>query len=553
MLGHSRPAAGQPRVVAAGIPPDRSVPTQAYHVAFIDFYDGDYRAALEHFKENARGAIKTWQSRWINSICYETMQGECHYQMGQYPEALGHYTAALELYLKLRHGSPRWPFSRSVLIPPSKKPPPWQVRPLQAPLGQLPPNMLLGQGQPISATLQQGGVVQPPNLYPVEPAEIVRCTALAIRRRGELLGPLAAHDPMIDNLITSLQRRPGQPNHWSEAWVNLELGLALSAGGRTAAAIPVLQKATLASGELEHPLTAMAHLELGRLSMASGDFTGAAAHFEEASYASYYFTDVNHLPDLGVMEEAFRFGALNHLLANGKGVFPPLLTALPWAKVNRCRQLYVSLLNAAAENQTRLGSDASRDGACWRRPAGLSPTSPWPSVGLCKENVPGGHRLVSGRQGRRRRYDSGQGDGLYAGRVALAVPHAGGRRLLHRRRQRQRQRRPVGSRSLPDRAPRSAARRLADRSDGSARRAVGAAWPDLRTLVRGGGRPPGSRTGDRGGRPRPAASLPFDLADGRAVGVVALGAGGAQGTVAQAGAVAAAGLVDPLSRLRGLA
>ena len=197
--------------------------------------------------------------------------------------------------------------------------------------------------------------MQPPNLFPVEPAEIVRCTALAIRRRGELLGPLAAHDPMIDNLIASLQRRPGQPNHWSEAWVNLELGLALSAGGRTAAAIPVLQKATLASGELEHPLTAMAHLELGRLALASGDFVGAAAHFEEASYASYYFTDVNHLPDLGVMEEAFRYGALNHLLANGKGVFPPLLTALPWAKVNRCRQLYVSLLNAAAENQLVLG------------------------------------------------------------------------------------------------------------------------------------------------------------------------------------------------------
>ncbi len=351
--------------------------------------------------------------------------------------------------------------------PAVKKPPPWQVRPLQAPLGQLPPNMLLGQGQPISATLQQGGVVQPPNLYPVEPAEIVRCTALAIRRRGELLGPLAAHDPMIDNLITSLQRRPGQPNHWSEAWVNLELGLALSAGGRTAAAIPVLQKATLASGEFEHPLTAMAHLELGRLAMASGDFTGAAAHFEEASYASYYFTDVNHLPDLGVMEEAFRYGALNHLLANGKGVFPPLLTALPWAKVNHCRQLYASLLNAAAENQLVLGQTQAAMALLEEARGAIDQQAHGPRSDWRKENVPGGHRLVSGRQGRRRRYDSGQGDGLHADRVALAVPHAEGRRLLHRRRQRRRQRRPVGSRSLPDRAPRSAARRLADRSDGS--------------------------------------------------------------------------------------
>ena len=147
---------------------------------------------------------------------------------------------------------------------------------------------------------------------------------MAIRRRGELLGPLAAHDSLIDNVIAALQRRPGQPNHWSESWLNLELGLALSAGGRTAAALPFLQKATLAAGEFEHPLTAMAHLELGRLAMVAGDYSTAATHFEEASYASYYFTDVNHLPDLGLMEEAFRYGALNRLLANGKVVFPPL-------------------------------------------------------------------------------------------------------------------------------------------------------------------------------------------------------------------------------------
>ena len=349
---------------------DRTVPTQAYHVAFVDFYDGDYRAALEHFKENARGAIKTSQSRWIDSICYETMQGECHYQMGQYPEALGHYTAALELYLSFDTWLSQVAFQPIRPDPAVKKPPPWQVRRLQAPLGQLPPNMLLGQGQPISATIQQGGVVQPPNLYPVEPAEIVRCTALAIRRRGELLGPLAAHDPMIDNLITSLQRRPGQPNHWSEAWVNLELGLALSAGGRTAAAIPVLQKATLASGEFEHPLTAMAHLELGRLAMASGDFAGAAAHFEEASYASYYFTDVNHLPDLGVMEEAFRYGALNHLLANGKGVFPPLLTATALGQGQSLPPVVCVALECGRRESARLGSDASRDGAVGGGPRG---------------------------------------------------------------------------------------------------------------------------------------------------------------------------------------
>src|SRR5271157_2540294 len=357
VLGDSGLAAGQAGSRAAvGGAADRTVPTKTYHAAFIDFYDGDYRSARERFMAESNTAIRTAQSRWIDSICYETMQGECYYQMGAYAEALTHYTNALEL----AQAFPNW--LSQVTFPAiradvgGKKPAPWQDRRLQAPLGQLPYTMLLGQGNAdISSQIRQGGVVEAPILFPVEPQEIVRCTALAIRRRGELLGPLAAHDPLIDNIIATLQRRPGQPNHWSEAWIDLELGMALSAGGRTAAAVPILQRATIASGQFEHPLTAMAHLELGRLAMAAGDSSAAAAHFEEATYAAYYFTDVNHLPDLGVMEEAFRYGALNHLLANGKGIFPPLGVAAVWAKANHFRQLYVSLLTSAAENNLVIG------------------------------------------------------------------------------------------------------------------------------------------------------------------------------------------------------
>ena len=76
--------------------------------------------------------------------------------------------------------------------------------------------------------------------------------------------------------------------------------------------------------------------------MAGGDFPSAAVHFEEASYASYYFTDVNHIPDLDVMEEAFRYGALNYLLANGNKVtFPKAALGLAanFAKANHFRQL----------------------------------------------------------------------------------------------------------------------------------------------------------------------------------------------------------------------
>jgi len=335
---------------------DRTVPTPAYHAAFGDFYDGNYAAALEEFRACSRGSIKTAQSRWIDSICYETMLGECHYQMGQYAEALGHYTNALELYQAFPTWLSQVVFQQIRPDPGLRKPPPWQHRRLLAPLGQLPYKMSVEQGQAVVSSQQiaQGGPISQATMFPIEPSEIVRSTALAIRRYGELRGPLAAHDPLIDGIIAALQRRPAQ-NQWADAWFSLELGLALSAGGRTAAAIPILQRATLASGEFEHPLTAVAHLELGRLAMVAGDYSAAENHFEEASYASYYYLDLNHLPDLGVMEEAFRLGALNHLLANGKGIYRPLGLAAAWAKSNHCRQLCVSLLTSAAENNLVFG------------------------------------------------------------------------------------------------------------------------------------------------------------------------------------------------------
>jgi CHAT domain-containing protein len=338
--------------------PSRAVPTAAYHAAFVDFNDGEYKTALERFQIEGRTAIKAGTARWIDSICYETMCGECYYQMGIFDKALEHYTSALELYLAYPNWmvsvnfAPIWP-----QIPP-RAPPPWATRPPQARLGRIDTTMLIGQGQLQITTSGQApasGAIAPPVLFPIEPAEIVRTTALAIRRRAQLLGPLAAHDPLFENLIVALSRRPGPPNHWSEAWINLELGLALAAGGRDAQAVAALQRATIAAGEFLHPLSSVAYLELGRLAVARGDYGVAAQCFQDASCAAYYYYDPNN-PDLSadVMEEAFRYGAMVHLMANGKGMFAPLAPASQWARAARLPQLRVSLLLSAAENYAML-------------------------------------------------------------------------------------------------------------------------------------------------------------------------------------------------------
>jgi len=336
---------------------ERHTPTLRYQAAFSDFYEGEYGDALDVFRDEARGAIKTPQSRWIDSICYETMVGECYYQMGRLREALDHYTAALTLYsafsdwmIRVNFPPAIRPSSRQVQIP-------WGSSTRQSRQGQYPAEMLTGQGRiDNNEAFQRGGVVQQAILYPIQVQEIVRCTTLAIRRRAELLGPVAPHDPLTAEVLARLQRRPGPPNHWSEAWIDVELGLALSAAGKTPQAVQHLQRGLVAAGEFDHPLTSIALLELGRIAMSQANYPAALKWFEEATYAAVFY------PDLGVLEEAFRGAALAYQLAARKGVYQPLAVAANWAKVKGYRQLEASLRLSLAENYAALGEPARAGG-----------------------------------------------------------------------------------------------------------------------------------------------------------------------------------------------
>ncbi len=344
-------------VLAYGLSPcsahaqnERIVPSLGYHAAFSAFYDGEYKDALDEFREAGRGAIKTPQSRWIDSICYETMCGECYYHMGHLSKALDHYTAALQLYAAFSDWMIRVKFPPAIRPSSAQVRIPWGASSRRARRGHYPARMLISQGRiDHNNVVKHGGVIQQAVLYPIQVQEIIRCTTLAIRRRTTLLGPACRHDPLTARLVAALSRRPGVPNHWSESWIDVQLGLALAAGGREGQAVGHLQRAVLAAGEFDHPMTSIALFELGRLALRRGDYPAAAKFFEEAAYAAVAY------PDGGVLEEAFRYGAVTHLLTNRKGVYPPLAAAIRWAKVKDLRQLRTSLLLSAAENLAVLG------------------------------------------------------------------------------------------------------------------------------------------------------------------------------------------------------
>ena len=140
------------------------------------------------------------------------------------------YTAAVRLYLAF----PDW--MRRVNFPAirplnAQRATPWGVSTRASQLGQyLPGTNLQGQVNNTNA-ITQGGVLQMPVLVPMDATEIVRSTVLAIRRRGELLGPVTKYDSVNNDLIAALSQRPGPPNHWSQVWINVELACAASMRG----------------------------------------------------------------------------------------------------------------------------------------------------------------------------------------------------------------------------------------------------------------------------------------------------------------------------------
>jgi tetratricopeptide (TPR) repeat protein len=345
-----------PSTANAQIPAQRYVPGDAYSLSFAPLAAGEYVTALQSFRNAAQTGVASTEGRWIDSICYHTMIAECLYEMGDLAQALEQYESALKLFLAHNNWMLRIDFPPT--IDPSgsaaRSTINWASSRRSSKLGQFPEMMLSQQGRlDNQRVVQQGGVVAPPELVPVRVHEIVRCTALALRRRTELLGPACQHDPLSTQLVAALSRRPAPPNHWSQSWISVQLGLAYAAAGNAAQAAAELQKSLLVGGQYDHPLTATALLELGKLSFQQEKFDAASTYFLEATLAAGQYDQYD------VMDEAFRFGALTHMITHPREVYPPLERASAWARTGGSRPLQASLLLLAAENFAALGQTAA--------------------------------------------------------------------------------------------------------------------------------------------------------------------------------------------------
>ncbi|QDV76547.1 hypothetical protein [Botrimarina mediterranea] len=341
-------------------------PGQTYFRALDELHSGDYNRAGRVMQTELRTAVKTIDSRWLDSICFHAGLGEALYQQGRLGDALTQFDAAIDLFLSQATWMRRiqWQQSPREDVSLARRMPAWAVTG-SAVYADMPRSFLYQQGQ-VDNTLaqQQGGVVQPAQFWKLDCEELSRAIAWSLYRRGDMLGPLGAYDARTQAVASRLAGGGlGPSGHWTRAWTELWWGLAEASAGETVKALPHLRDATLLGGRMQHRLTGLSLLTQGKLTAASGDGPAAGKLLQQAISAAVAYEDFD------VLAEATR--ALHELsLADPTAPKPPLAQVVAWTEQAGLWRVSIDARLALIENSILAGDSSGAKaalGALFRR------------------------------------------------------------------------------------------------------------------------------------------------------------------------------------------
>ena len=326
----------------------RTLPRQTYYQARIAHYMGEYREAVRGFQRSIKSSTRIGQTRWIDSICSYSMLGETLYRQGNFAGALESHELAIQVHLanrgwmgRLRYPSLQ-PSQRRFRVPIA-----WGQRPTL--MGDLPDSMGSLEGTfDLQTPFQIGGAVNPAHMRSIDAVEVARCLAVSLRRRAELLGPTAGVSPLSAEIANSFANISPPAGHWVSAWVETLYGLALIGNGRGKEAAAHLA-AGVTHGNLDHPLTGIALLEMGRLHLRDGEYELAFPQLLQATLAGARYGQAD------VIEDGFRFLTDAYLANERKGAYPNAIAAIAFADGERFWRLVASLQIGAAEVSTYAG------------------------------------------------------------------------------------------------------------------------------------------------------------------------------------------------------
>jgi tetratricopeptide (TPR) repeat protein len=359
------PGVAQPQVVLqpglGGVQGGRTVPTAAYDAALAALAAGDFASGLEIASQEYRGGIRAGAQRWIDSIAAAMVVGEANYELGRFREAIAAYDEALLLWATygewlLAVQFPQQPLRGLT----QQRVATWGRSQRNTSPAAIPEQFTIRQGgADPQQVLKQGGVLTAPADYPIRPQEIVRSLVISLYRRAEILGELSREGAALDDAAKALMRRPAPPNHWSQSWIDIALGVAQWAQGKADQALPLLNRGLIAANQFDHPLTSWGLIVLGRIALDADQPAAALKYFEEATY-----TAADH-GDARALEEAFRLAFTAHM-ATGTGPLPPAFAAASeWARSNlpalRARLLAMQAEGLAASGNLKAASAALDD------------------------------------------------------------------------------------------------------------------------------------------------------------------------------------------------
>jgi tetratricopeptide (TPR) repeat protein len=266
-----------------------SIPAETHYKTLRLLQDGHFEAAARLCRDELAGGTKIGQQRWIDSICYYTVLGETEYITGNPAGALDHFTSAIDIYLSVPDWITRVEYPTGTRHA-ARTVPPWGAGARNVALGIFPNDAMIRIGDPITdERIKQGGMLKSPELRRIDPVEIIRCTALAMRRRNEILGPLAATDHRSRPIVECFSKRPVSRNHWSSPMLDVMFGIALAGAGKHEEAIDRLGKSLLMEGEYDHFLSSDALIALGDIYLKGGKAFEATDSFFEASVSAFAY------------------------------------------------------------------------------------------------------------------------------------------------------------------------------------------------------------------------------------------------------------------------
>ena len=269
-----------------------------YYTA-LDFIADGQTAQASAVLESAFAQARMMNGqRGIDSIPALVMMGECFLEQCDIAMALERYDAALQISLM----GQRW-------LTYLKNPPGviradsrireigWANNIRGTQMGSYSEAWPIALASPDVLVELQAGQGVAGKVVSIDALEVLRCQAIALRRRFQLLGPLAKHSPLNRDLLECFRVALNGQSEPIVCAMNICRALAEMGNGERAEPTRLLkQNLSLASG-LDHPLTAVALLALADIAIESNEMLAAEERSNEAAFSSARAGQMEHLAE----------------------------------------------------------------------------------------------------------------------------------------------------------------------------------------------------------------------------------------------------------------